>query len=110
MQEQLLLQLLGNPTPRRPSCTSATYILEGLGPAGACSLVGGLVSERLKAPDFFESFGLPVEYLSSSGPKSFSQLFQRLAELHQMFACGSLHWLLYGASQRTVMLGSYLQA
>jgi len=42
--------------------------VRGLGPARACSLVCGSVSESPQGSRLVGSVGLPVEFLSSSGP------------------------------------------
>jgi hypothetical protein len=76
---------------------------EILGPAHACSLVGDLVSGSLQGSRLVEFVDVPAESLSSSGPSIF------LPAPSNVSYCISSHWLLGGASHRTVMLGSCLQ-
>jgi hypothetical protein len=87
----------------------------GLGPACAGSLVGGSVSERPQGSRLVDALGLTVGSLSPPGPSVLPPTLPsiRLPELCLMFGCGlciCFSQLLGGASQRTVMLVSCLQA
>jgi len=82
-----------------------------LGPAPVCSLVGGSMSGSLQGfrlVDYWSSGGVPI---ASGFLKPFPNSSIRLFEVHLMFGYGSLHLsqLLSEASQRTGMLGSWLQ-
>jgi hypothetical protein len=95
----------------------AAYLLhmwgQGLGPAHACSLISGSVSESLQGSRLVDSVGLSVEFypLLGHNPSSYSSI--RVPKLHLLFGCGSLHLFPMAAGrvfQRTVMPCSCLQA
>lgn len=83
------------------------YICAGTpGPARARSFVGDSASgslEGCRLVDSLSSCGVPVVFESLDPPPSSSV---RVLELHLICRCGSL-WRLDGASQKTVILGSY---
>ena len=87
----------------------------GLGPACAGSLVGGSVPGRPQGSRLVDTLGLIVGSVSFPGPTSLPPTLPsiRLLELCLMFGyglCICFGQLLGGASQRTAMLVSSLQA
>ena len=85
----------------------------GQGPVHLWSLVGGLVSENPQRSRLIDSLGLPVEFLSSSGPSILPLTLLYASPSHRQCLavglCISFSQLLDEASQKTVMLGSSLQ-
>ena len=84
-----------------------------MSPAVICSSVGGSVSESCQGFRLVDSVGLPVEFLSCSGPSILLPIFHKSPDLWPVFGCGiciCFCQLLGRASQRTVMLSSCLQA
>lgn len=79
IEGQLLLPLLPAPVVG-PNCTSVTYI-RGLGPALDHCLVGSSVSGGPQESRSVDSYGLPVESLSSSGHSIFSSTLPRTPQV-----------------------------
>ena len=86
----------------------------GLGPAPSCPLVGGSVSVNLQGYRLIGYVGLSVEFQYSLGPSvlppTLSQDSPSSISCVAVGLCICFHQLLGRASQRTVILGSCLQA
>ena len=83
-------------------------LCRGLSPVPVGSLVGGSVSRSR----LVDSVSLLVESLSSSGPLIFQNFLIKTLQVsstaENMSLYISFHWLLGGASKRTVMLAMLL--
>ena len=112
-QGQLLLQLLED-LQEEQAAISATYVSGGLGPTCVCSLVVGSVSESSQGYRLVDSVDLPVESLFPLGrsilPATLPQDSPSSVQCLAVGLCICFSQLLDGASQRTVTLGSCLQA
>ena len=80
----------------------------GLSPVHVCFLVGSSVSKSSQGSRLVDYVGLPVEFLSSSGPSILAPSTSIVPQCLAVVICFSQ--LLGRASQRKVMLGYYLQA
>jgi hypothetical protein len=82
----------------------------GIGPVHAHTLVGSWVSWMSKGSRLFDSVDLPVEFLSSLGPSILPLTLPQDLPCSIKYLGMDLCIYFSGASQRTVMLESCLQA